>query len=73
MKLLSPEELLRLLPAETSAFPSPVPTQIVASDEYYPAPQSAQQREVEARLKAMAGTLAKRQGISRRRFFQSAA
>src|SRR5262249_6219201 len=61
-----------LQPAETSSFPSPVPTQIVSSDEYMPVPQSAKQREVEARLKELSGRLAPRQGLSRPRFFQTA-
>jgi uncharacterized protein len=73
MKLLSQPELDQLLPAEEAAFPSPIPTQIVSSDEYFPQPQSAQQKQVEARLVAMADDLAKRQGLSRRRFFQTAA
>ena len=73
MKFLSDEELKGLLPAEFSTFPSPVPTQIVASDEYLPVPQTAKQREVEARLKELSGDLAKKQGLSRRRFFQTAA
>jgi ribosomal protein S18 acetylase RimI-like enzyme len=33
MGLLSSEELKQLLPAETSAFPSPIPTQSVSSDD----------------------------------------
>jgi uncharacterized protein len=70
---LSPEELKRLQPAETSAFPSPIPAQIVSSDEYFPEPQTPQQREVEVRLKAMGDDLARRQGISRRAFFATAA
>src|ERR1700730_4336216 len=73
MKFLTDEQLRELLPAETSAFPSPVPTQIVSSDEYLPVPQTARQREVEARLKDLSDGLAKRQGLSRRRFFQTAA
>ena len=73
MKFLSDRQLRALLPAETSSFPSPVPTQIVSSDEYLPVPQTEQQREVEARLKDMSDELAKRQGMSRRRFFQTAA
>ena len=73
MKFLSDEMISGLLPAETSSFPSPVPTQIVSSDEYLPVPQTAKQREVEARLKDMSDRLAKRQGLSRRRFFQTAA
>ena len=72
MKFLSDEQLNRLLPAETASFPSPVPTQIVSSDEYLPVRQTAQQRAVEARLKELSGALAKRQGLSRRRFFQTA-
>jgi predicted TIM-barrel fold metal-dependent hydrolase len=73
MKFLTDEQLRELLPAETSSFPSPVPTQIVSSDEYLPVPQTERQREVEARLKGLSGGLAKRQGLSRRRFFQTAA
>ena len=73
MKFLTDEHLRDLLPAETASFPSPVPTQIVSSDEYLPVPQTPQQREVEARLKEMSDALAKRQGLSRRRFFQTAA
>jgi predicted TIM-barrel fold metal-dependent hydrolase len=73
MKFLTDEDLTKLLPAETASFPSPVPTQIVSSEEYLPVPQTKPQREVEARLKAMSDELAKRQGLSRRRFFQTAA
>ncbi len=72
MKFLSDEMISGLLPAETSSFRSPVPTQIVSSEEYLPVPQTAKQREVEARLKEMSARLAKRQGLSRRRFFQTA-
>src|SRR5262249_7066581 len=72
MKFLTNEQLSELQPAETASFPSPVPTQIVSSDEYMPVPQSAKQREVEARLKEMSDRLARRQGLSRRRFFQTA-
>ena len=71
MKFLTDEQLRELLPAETSSFPSPVPTQIVSSDEYLPVPQTEKQREVEARLKEMGDGLA-RPGLSRRRFFQTA-
>src|SRR5580704_14391662 len=73
MRYLSDEMISGLLPAETSSFASPVPTQIVSSDEYLPIPQTAQQREVEARLVDMSDRLAKHQGLSRRRFFQTAA
>jgi len=73
MKMLSDAQMAHLLPAEEVAFPSPVPTQIVSSDEYMPAPQTAKQKEVEARLIEMADRLAAKQGLSRRRFFQTAA
>jgi len=73
MKFLTDDDLKQLLPAETASFPSPVPTQIVSSEEYLPVPQTEKQREVEARLKDMSDSLAKRQGLSRRRFFQTAA
>jgi uncharacterized protein len=72
MKFLSDAQLRELQPAETSSFPSPVPTQIVSSDEYMPPSQSERQREVEARLKELSDRLARRQGLSRRRFFQTA-
>jgi predicted TIM-barrel fold metal-dependent hydrolase len=72
MKMLTPEQMEELLPAEEAAFPSPVPTQVVSSEEYFPPPQSAQLKEVEARLTAMSDELARKQGLSRRRFFQTA-
>jgi len=70
---LSAEELKRLKPAEKLAFSSPIPTQIVSSDEFFPARQSHEQREVEARLKEMGTILARKQGMSRRAFFTTAA
>lgn len=70
---LSPEELSRTAPAETAAFPSPVPTQIVSNGEFNPLPQTSEQRRVEARVKELADTLAPRHGLDRRRFLASAA
>ena len=52
---------------------TPIPTQIISNDEYIPAPQSKQQKEVEARLLDMGDQLARNQGLDRRQFFQSAA
>jgi predicted TIM-barrel fold metal-dependent hydrolase len=72
MGFLSDEDLATLVPSELVGEPTPIPTQIVSSDEYFPAAQNAKQREVETRLLAMGDELAKRQGISRRRFFQTA-
>jgi hypothetical protein len=72
MGFLSQDELRALAPAETAAFPGPIPTQIVSSDEYVPAPQSPRQREVEARTRTIGDALARRHGMSRRQFFRTA-
>ena len=70
MSWLSPDEMSKLDSAE-SMFPSPIPVQSVSSDEFMPAPQSARQKEFEARVKALGSELSQRLGISRRRFFQT--
>ena len=54
MGFLTDEEIAELRPAQETMFPSPIPTRVVSSDEFAPIPQTAQQREVEARLKTMA-------------------
>jgi uncharacterized protein len=69
--MLTPEELEKLSGAET-LFPSPIPVQFVSSDEYMPSPQSAQQKEFEARIKETGAQLAKKHGVTRRKFLQSA-
>src|SRR6202047_1191101 len=61
------------MPSELCQYQTPIPTQIVASDEFYPDPQNERQREVEARLLAMADDLGGKQGLDRRPSFQSAA
>jgi predicted TIM-barrel fold metal-dependent hydrolase len=73
MPTLDPEERAQLLPAETAAFAAPIPTQFVSSDEFMPSPQTPRQRAVEARVKDLGTRLARHQGVSRRRFFQTAA
>jgi uncharacterized protein len=70
---LTDEELSQLTPSELSPHRTPLPTQVVSSDEYYPAPQNARQKEVEARLLAMADEFGGKQAMNRRRFFQTAA
>jgi predicted TIM-barrel fold metal-dependent hydrolase len=70
---LTDEEVAALMPSELVQHQTPIPTQIVSSDEFYPDPQNERQREVEARLLAMAADLGGKQGLDRRRFFQSAA
>src|SRR5687767_34297 len=71
MSLLTPEELEKLSGAE-ELFPSPIPVQFVSSDEFMPSPQSPQQKEFEARIKDLGARLAKKHGMSRRKFFKTA-
>jgi hypothetical protein len=71
MSLLTPEELEQLSGGE-ELFASPIPVQSVSSDEFMPAPQSAKQREFEARVKDIGARLAKKQGLTRRAFFKTA-
>ena len=71
MSMLTPEELEKLSPAE-ALFPSPIPVQCVSSDEYMPGPQTARQKEFEARIKESGARLAKQLGMSRRSFFKTA-
>ena len=72
MSMLSHDELRQLSPAE-DLYPSPIPVQSVSSDEFMAGPQTEKQREFEARVKRLGAATAKRLGMSRRRFFQSAA
>src|SRR5262245_45955908 len=69
--MLTPEELAKLEGAET-LFPSPIPVQFVSSDEFMPAPQTAQQKEFEARIKETGAQLARKHGMTRRNFFKTA-
>ncbi len=71
--MLSDEELAALTPSEMIGINTPIPTQIVSSDEFYPDPQNEKQKEVESRLLAMADDLGGKQGLDRRRFFHTAA
>jgi hypothetical protein len=70
---LTAEELKRCERAdESDAFQGPVPTRHISNGEYMPIPQSPQQQEVEARLREIAGTAAKKLGIGRRYFLRGA-
>ncbi|MGY4155487.1 putative TIM-barrel fold metal-dependent hydrolase [Bradyrhizobium sp. USDA 4461] len=73
MRFIGPEQMPSLLPAEEAPVVSPIPTQIVSSDEYMPARQTDQQKEVETKLHQLGETVASKHGMSRRRFFQTAA
>jgi len=70
---LSESELAAFIPAELLPHETPIPTQIVSSDEFAPDAQNERQREVELRLLALADKLGPRQGLDRRGFFRSAA
>ncbi len=72
MSWLSPADMAQLVAAETK-FASPIPVQPVSSDEFMPALQSPRQREFEVRIKTLGNELARKQGLSRRRFFQTPA
>jgi len=50
----------------------PIPTQVVSNEEYYPLPQTPEQRAVEHRLMEMAGRNAKTLGMHRRQFLRTA-
>ena len=49
MSMLSREELESLSEAAASAFPGPLPTQVVSSDEFLPIPQTPRQKKVGSR------------------------
>jgi len=70
---LSRAELDRLVPAEQGAFRGPIPTQVISNGEFNPLPQTREQREVEARVAALADQLGPRHGMTRRGFLASSA
>src|SRR5712692_8997143 len=72
--LLSDDQLAkcaRAYDAEDGDFPTPVPTRVVSNGEYMPPPQSPNQKKVDARLKELADSAAKKLGVSRRQFLGS--
>nr|MDQ2801387.1 amidohydrolase [Pseudomonadota bacterium] len=69
---LSERELAALSPADEVAFHSPVPTQMVSNGEFNPLPQTARQRQVEARIKDLADANGRKLGLDRRGFLRSA-
>ena len=68
---LSERELSQLTAPDNTAFPSPIPMQMVSNGEFNPLPQTAQQRKVEGRLKELADLNGSRLGLDRRRFLRS--
>jgi predicted TIM-barrel fold metal-dependent hydrolase len=49
----------------------PIPPQIASNEEFIPPPQSSQQREYEARARAISEDAARRQGLNRRDFLRT--
>ena len=60
MGFISDDEREKLKPSELLPYETPIPTQVVSSDEYHPYPQTEKQRELQARLLTMADDLAKK-------------
>jgi len=73
MGFLTEDEIAALRPAREAMFRSPIPTQVVSSDEFSPMPQTPQQKQVEARIKAMADEYGGQQGLDRRKFLATSA
>jgi predicted TIM-barrel fold metal-dependent hydrolase len=69
---LSERERSQLRPAETAAFDSPVPTQVISNGEFNPLPQTPEQRRVEARIGELADANGRRLGMDRRSFLRTA-
>lgn len=69
---LTDDDIAALRPADESMFPSPIPTQVVSSDEFWPMAQTPRQKDVEARIKTMADEIGGKQGLNRRKFLQTA-
>jgi len=69
--MLSDTELSRLSPAENDPAPTPLPMQVVSSDEFFPIAQTDRQRHVQARLNALADEHGGKRGLSRRQFFKT--
>ena len=67
---LSARELAEVEAAE-NAFRSPVPTQMISNGEFNPLPQTAQQQQVEARIKELADIHGTKQGLDRRQFLRT--
>ena len=70
MGFLTEKEIAELMPSELLPHATPIPTQIVSSDEFTPPPQSEKQKQVEARLIQLGDELGGKQGLSRRAFFR---
>src|SRR5205085_12165147 len=52
---------------------TPIPTQAISNEEFYPLPQTEEQRKVEHLINEMADKKAKKLGLSRRQFLRTSA
>jgi uncharacterized protein len=69
---LSDRQLQSLVRAdEVDTLHSPIPTQVISNGEYLPSRRTSQQKEVEARIAALADQTGQSLGMSRRRFLAS--
>ena len=68
---LTEKERKQTAHADDAAFASPVPTQIVSNGEYNPLPQTAQQKQVENRIKELADQYAHKLNMDRRSFLKT--
>src|SRR6266852_5749496 len=68
---LTKKDLAETAPADVAAFRSPIPTHIVSNGEFMPAFQTAEQHEVEERIKELGDRLGRKLGLSRREFLRT--
>src|SRR5258707_2387611 len=71
--LLDEEQVARCERADVAEpLRCPVPTRMISNGEYMPAPQTDEQKRVEARVEELANEASNRLGISRRQFLSVA-
>jgi uncharacterized protein len=71
--MLTEDELAKLQPAELATAATPLPVQVVSSDEFMPISQTQRQKQVEGRLNNLANEFGPKHGLSRRQFFRTSA
>ena len=71
-ELLNDDDMAQLEPAELAEFESPVPVRPISNGEIMVGPQSANQRQVESRIRNLAEEFSQSHGVSRRSFLRSA-
>src|SRR3546814_3068948 len=71
MRFMPLDRKKRCEAAESLCSGLPIPTQVVASDEFMPVPQTERQRTVERGLLEIADTVSPRHGLDRRKFLRT--